>query len=169
MNRYRHRSNWRSLSSISFSSLSRSFSSSFSRLYHPQQEQKHRNSNNERKKSGVYGLVGLHAPKDFERLAADVIDRVNDIISDIKGKQEKKVLRKHRSNTTVAAGVVEERIATWGEKNIVHQLDEISDTICAVVDVAELCRNTHPDREFVQAAERTYLKLQNFVQTLNGT
>ena len=127
MNRYRHRRNWRSLSSISFSSLSRSFFFFFSRLYHPQQEQKHRIANNERKKSGVYGLVGLHAPKDFERLAADVIDRVNDIISDIKGKQEKRFFGSTAVILRWALALLKKE-SQRGEKNIVHQLDEISDT-----------------------------------------
>ena len=86
MNRYRHRRFLRSLSSISTSTLSpSSSSSSSSRLYRPQQEQTQlRRSVNDQKKSGLYGLVGLQAPRDFERLAVDAIDRVNDIISDIR-------------------------------------------------------------------------------------
>jgi intermediate peptidase len=172
MNRYRHRRFLRSLSSISTSTSSpssSSSSSSSSRLYRPQQEQTQlKRSANDQKKSGLYGLVGLQAPRDFERLAVDAIDRVNDIISDIKRTQNEKVVQGCRGNAKGDVTVIKDKIGTWREKNIVHQLDEISDTICAVVDVAELCRNTHPDREFVQAAERTYLKLQNFVQTLNG-
>jgi mitochondrial intermediate peptidase len=109
--------------------------------------------------SGLYGLHGLHLPKDFERLAIDAIDKVNDIMDDIKS-------RKNSNNNNKNEEKAQE--SKYSAAKIVYQLDEISDTICAVVDVAELCRNTHPDREFVKAAEKTYLKLQNFVQTLNG-
>jgi intermediate peptidase len=42
-------------------------------------------------------------------------------------------------------------------------LDEISDTVCRVVDAAELCRNTHPQRPFVLAANDSYLKLHTYL------
>lgn len=29
---------------------------------------------------------------------------------------------------------------------VIRAMDDISDTVCSVVDAAELCRNTHPDK-----------------------
>nr|DAD33704.1 TPA_asm: hypothetical protein HUJ06_012555 [Nelumbo nucifera] len=46
-------------------------------------------------------------------------------------------------------------------------MDEISDTVCSVVDSAELCRNTHPDREFVEEANRAAMKIHEYLHFLN--
>ena len=50
----------------------------------------------------------------------------------------------------------------------VGALDEISDEVCRVVDVAEVCRHTHPSREYVIAAEKAYVRLQDYVASLNA-
>ncbi|CAI5513019.1 unnamed protein product, partial [Closterium sp. Naga37s-1] len=47
-------------------------------------------------------------------------------------------------------------------------LDEMSDTLCRVLDAAELCRNVHPNREFVDAANEAFVKLSAYVQALNS-
>ncbi|CAI5514844.1 unnamed protein product, partial [Closterium sp. Naga37s-1] len=47
-------------------------------------------------------------------------------------------------------------------------LDEMSDTLCRVLDAAELCRNVHPNREFVDAANEAFVKLSTYVQALNS-
>ena len=52
--------------------------------------------------------------------------------------------------------------------SVVDHLDEISDAVCSVVDVAELCRNVHPDPAWVDAANRAYVSLQGYVQGLNA-
>ena len=51
--------------------------------------------------------------------------------------------------------------------SVVDHLDEISDAVCSVVDVAELC-NVHPDPAWVDAANRAYVSLQGYVQGLNA-
>jgi intermediate peptidase len=40
--------------------------------------------------------------------------------------------------------------------------------VCAVVDAAELCRQTHPSREWVTEAEAAFVSLSAFVGRLNG-
>ena len=35
--------------------------------------------------------------------------------------------------------------------------------VCAVVDAAELCRNTHPDRKYIAAADKAYLDLTTYL------
>jgi len=91
---------------------------------------------------GLYGLDGLHEPKDFARLAREVVSRCDD---------------KARALSARAASA-----------ESVRALDEISDEICRVVDVAEVCRHTHPSREYVEAAERAYVTLQEYVARLNA-
>ena len=60
------------------------------------------------------------------------------------------------------------RAGAAASSGVIDDLDEISDTVCAVVDVAEVCRNTHPDARWVAAAERAYVRLQGYVQGLNS-
>lgn len=91
---------------------------------------------------GLYGLSGLHVPGDFERLARETIGKC-----------------------TTMAGALK---AAPARAATVKALDEISDAVCTVVDVAEVCRHTHPNREFVQAAERAYVQLQDYVAALNA-
>ena len=91
---------------------------------------------------GLYGLDGLHTPSDFERLARETIE-----------------------TCTTMAGALK---AAPARAASVGALDEISDAVCTVVDVAEVCRHTHPNREFVHAAERAYVQLQDYVAALNS-
>lgn len=91
---------------------------------------------------GLYGLDGLHEPKDFARLAREAVSRCDD---------------KARALSARAPSA-----------ESVRALDEISDEICRVVDVAEVCRHTHPSPEHVEAAERAYVTLQEYVARLNS-
>jgi len=93
-------------------------------------------------RAGVYGLRGLSAPDDFKTVANEAMEKCATLARALK---------------TAPA-----------HAHSVRALDEISDAVCAVVDVAEVCRHTHPNREFVQAAERAYVELQDYVATLNA-
>lgn len=46
-------------------------------------------------------------------------------------------------------------------------MDEISNTVCAVIDSAELCRNTHPDREYVEEANKASMRIYDHLHYLN--
>ncbi|RVW35279.1 Mitochondrial intermediate peptidase, mitochondrial [Vitis vinifera] len=46
---------------------------------------------------------------------------------------------------------------------IVRAMDEISDAVCSVVDSAELCRHTHPDREFVEEANKASMRINEYL------
>ena len=92
---------------------------------------------------GVYGLRGLHAPEDFARLASAATATSESIARDVRAGLRKGV-------------------------DVIDDLDDISDAVCSVVDVAELCRNTHQDPRWVRAAENAYVKLQAYVHALNA-
>lgn len=51
---------------------------------------------------------------------------------------------------------------------VIHVLDEISDTICQVLDAAELLRNVHQDRAYVSMAQSVCEELTRFVHGLNS-
>ena len=49
----------------------------------------------------------------------------------------------------------------------IKRLDRLSDLMCSVVDVAEFVRSSHPDPEYVKAAEECYAILANLLGSLN--
>lgn len=51
---------------------------------------------------------------------------------------------------------------------VLQSFDELSDTLCSVLDVAELCRNVHPDPEFVACASNAFLQVSNVTKNLNA-
>lgn len=69
---------------------------------------------------GLYGYEILKTAKGFRIFAQDAIDKSEIIIRNIK-------------DMPPSMGVI-------------RAMDDISDTVCSVVDAAELCRNTHPDK-----------------------
>ncbi|KAF9454102.1 mitochondrial intermediate peptidase [Macrolepiota fuliginosa MF-IS2] len=50
---------------------------------------------------------------------------------------------------------------------VVKNLDRLSDMLCSVIDLAELIRNAHPDKNWVSAANNAYEKLCEFMNVLN--
>ena len=50
---------------------------------------------------------------------------------------------------------------------VVKNLDRLSDMLCGVIDLAELVRNAHPDRMWVDAANHAYEMLCEFMNVLN--
>ena len=84
---------------------------------------------------------GLHAPEDFARLASAATATCESIARDLRAGLRKGV-------------------------DVIDDLDDISDAVCSVVDVAELCRNTHADARWVRAAEN--VDLQAYVHSLNA-
>jgi intermediate peptidase len=47
-------------------------------------------------------------------------------------------------------------------------LDGVSNEVCSVIDVAELCRNVHADPRFREAAEESFAQLSGYIHTLNA-
>lgn len=52
-------------------------------------------------------------------------------------------------------------------RKVVKNLDRLSDTLCGIVDLAELVRNAHPDPEWVTSANEAYEMLCEFIAVLN--
>lgn len=49
-----------------------------------------------------------------------------------------------------------------------YQLDEISKTVCNVIDAAELCRSAHASLEWRTVANEVFQQLQQYIATLNA-
>ncbi|PIN06711.1 Metalloendopeptidase family - mitochondrial intermediate peptidase [Handroanthus impetiginosus] len=94
------------------------------------------------KETGLYGFAHLKTPKGFQRMVDDAIERSNDLVNYIAG---------------MPSG-----------PQIIQAMDEISDTVCTVIDSAELCRHTHPDREYAEEANKASLRLNEYLHYLNS-
>lgn len=52
---------------------------------------------------------------------------------------------------------------------LVTDIDRLSDMLCRLVDLAELVRNTHPDKAWVEVAHQTYDDVLVYMNGLNTT
>ncbi|XP_031381325.1 mitochondrial intermediate peptidase, mitochondrial isoform X2 [Punica granatum] len=91
--------------------------------------------------TGLYGFHHLRTAGGFQRFVDEAIERSTELVAFI-------------STMPSAADVV-------------RAMDEISDTVCSVVDSAELCRHTHPDREYVEEANKASLRINEYLHYLN--
>ena len=80
------------------------------------------------KDAGLFGVVGLHAPGDFPKQAQQAAVRVLELCAEVEASGQ--------------GGVA------LGGRALLQTMDEISDTLCLVMDAAELCRSVHPDPEW---------------------
>ncbi|KAL9254123.1 Mitochondrial intermediate peptidase, mitochondrial-like protein [Drosera capensis] len=91
--------------------------------------------------TGLYGLHHLKSAKGFQRFVDDAIERAGELVNYL---------------GTMPSG-----------DEIIRTMDEISDTVCSVVDSAELCRSTHPDREFIDEASKAAVRMSEYLHFLN--
>ncbi|MED6176682.1 Mitochondrial intermediate peptidase [Stylosanthes scabra] len=87
--------------------------------------------------SGLYGFPHLKTPKGFQSFVDETIQRSSELVAYI-------------SSSPPAADVM-------------RAMDEISDTVCCVMDSAELCRHTHPNREFVEEANNASVRINQYL------
>ncbi|XP_008234377.1 PREDICTED: probable mitochondrial intermediate peptidase, mitochondrial isoform X1 [Prunus mume] len=91
--------------------------------------------------TGLYGFDHLKTPKGFRRFVDDAIERSGELVAYISGMPS--------------------------SAEIIRAMDEISNTVCSVIDSAELCRQTHPDREFVEEAIKASIRVNEYLHYLN--
>lgn len=93
---------------------------------------------------GCFGVPGLHHAEDWDVLAKKCIHDCLSLADSI---------RSQSPSPTPA---------------LLQHFDDLSDRLCSVLDVAELCRNVHPNPEFVNAANEAYMKVSSITQELNA-
>jgi len=94
-------------------------------------------------KPPLFGLEGLNEPKDFMKIAAQAVYKTEGIRTKLKATPPS------------------------DPANILLKLDEISNTVCQVIDVAEFCRSVHSDSSFREASEEAFMHLAEYIQDLN--
>lgn len=93
---------------------------------------------------GQFGLKGLHQPSDWQRIATVCVQDCLKLAEQIR-------LHKLRRDASV-----------------LQLFDDLSDRLCSVLDVAELCRNVHPSKDFAFAAHQAFIEVSAIVQHLNA-
>eukprot|EP00252_Welwitschia_mirabilis_P025941 TRINITY_DN8297_c0_g1_i1.p1 TRINITY_DN8297_c0_g1~~TRINITY_DN8297_c0_g1_i1.p1 ORF type:complete len:214 (-),score=29.73 TRINITY_DN8297_c0_g1_i1:69-710(-) len=91
--------------------------------------------------TGLYGFDLLKSPKGFRKFVQEAIEKSEDLIASVE--------KLPPSEETIRA------------------MDDISNTICMVVDSAEFCRSTHPNREYVEEATKASMKIYEYLHHLN--
>ncbi|WRT67090.1 uncharacterized protein IL334_004056 [Kwoniella shivajii] len=83
-------------------------------------------------------------------------------------------LRPLTERTIIQASAIVERICnapldpTGKElRGVVKNLDRLSDVLCGVIDMCELVRNVHPEKQWVDESDRAYEVLCSFMNELN--
>ncbi|KAJ1676933.1 Mitochondrial intermediate peptidase [Spiromyces aspiralis] len=64
-------------------------------------------------------------------------------------------------------GAIEAAEAKQELRMVVKYFDQLSDTLCQVMDVAELVRQSHPDCEWKATAEEIYSSMLEYMNGLN--
>lgn len=95
--------------------------------------------------TGIFGHPNLTSPAAFDALADATLLRAQLLTE--------RILRARESREELF--------------KVVKNLDRLSDLLCSVIDLAELVRNAHPDRAWVESANDTYEKLCEFMNVLN--
>ena len=102
-------------------------------------------------RQGLYSIPQLLEPTSFPLLAQQAMKTCDDLCA---------VFQKMDDSSTVESS--KEAVQT------LYQLDEISRVVCNVIDAAELCRSTHANVEWRQAAQEAFTILSDYIGQLNG-
>ncbi|WFD31569.1 mitochondrial intermediate peptidase [Malassezia sp. CBS 17886] len=98
--------------------------------------------------TGLFGIASLTEPRAFPALAEKALIRAQLLVDRIS-----------------AAGTMPDGAEELAK--VVHNLDRLSDVLCGVIDLAELVRHAHPEREWADAANAAYEYLCNYMNVLN--
>ena len=96
---------------------------------------------------GLFTISGLVQPQDFMKLAHEAMRTSDQLRASIR---------------------LEPVISVSQARDILYTLDQISKTVCNVIDAAELCRSAHASERWRHEAQRTFTLLQDYIATLNA-
>ena len=101
---------------------------------------------NGQKNAGLLQNVYLNSPEGFRRFADTSLEKCRKVVSKILG------------------------VSTLeGYRNIVKDLDRLSDLLCRIIDLSDFVRSTHPDPLFQHEAAQAHALMYEYMNTLNTT
>lgn len=72
-----------------------------------------------------------------------------------------------RQSKILVAQMLNDLSHTDGKLTYIRKLDQLSDGLCKVIDVAEFIRNSHPNQEWIDAAQQSHEILFEYMNQLN--
>ncbi|KAL7520151.1 hypothetical protein ACHAWX_004895 [Stephanocyclus meneghinianus] len=105
----------------------------------------------------LFSLPNLAQPTDFLQLARIAIEECDSI---------RKALASSLQSTHDPNTPIQESISQ--AKRTLHQLDDISNLVCTVIDACELCRSVHASPEWRRAASDAFGMLSEYIGALNA-
>ncbi|EKX40505.1 hypothetical protein GUITHDRAFT_75461 [Guillardia theta CCMP2712] len=96
-------------------------------------------------KTGLFGIKGLERPDDFPKKAKEAATKIVSLRDQV-----------IESSSQIPA------------KQILTLMDEISDSLCLVIDAAELCRSVHEHSAWKEGAVEAYEILGDLISELNS-
>ena len=104
----------------------------------------------------LFSLPNLSQPQDFLTLSRIAIESCDNIRKSLAAS-----LQSPPAETTLEESILQ-------AKRTLHQLDDISNEVCTVIDACELCRSVHASPEWRRAAGDAFGHLSEYIGALNA-
>ncbi|CAL9728407.1 mitochondrial intermediate peptidase [Monosporozyma unispora] len=101
-------------------------------------------NNNSHDSDGLFENPYLDSPKGLRQFSKDSLKYAHELVNKMKSDTSKDGLTKY-----------------------VLRLDQLSDTLCRVIDLCEFIRSVHPDNSFIEAAQSCHEEMFEFMNILN--
>ena len=93
---------------------------------------------------GLFGVNSLYREEDFQTISITAINKIKKLQDEIA------------------------KLEMISPKETLSKLDQISNELCSVIDVAEACRHVHEDPGLKRSSEEAFADLSNFISILNN-
>ena len=103
----------------------------------------HQKTSTHSQPTGLFDNTRLSKPDGFETSAREAISKSMLLVDEINSKADSPTIE------------------------IIDKMDELSDTLCRVADLAECIRQVHPEQEVAERAQEACLEISNYVEQLN--
>lgn len=91
----------------------------------------------------------------------------NNMLTSPKGLKDFSLLSLKQAQDLVSTMLIEAKNSRQGKLYYIRKLDQLSDILCRVIDVAEFIRVAHPSRKWVEAAQNTHEMMFEYMNQLN--
>lgn len=105
----------------------------------------------------LFSLPNLSQPQDFLSLSRLAIESCDNIRKSLAAS----LVQPPPTETTLEESILQ-------AKRTLHQLDDISNEVCTVIDACELCRSVHASPEWRRAAGDAFGHLSEYIGALNA-
>jgi len=116
-------------------------------------------SKNNTNNHGLFSIPNLHQPSDFLKLAHQAIQTCNDLRQQI----HNSLLPS--SSSSSSSSTIDTKLTP---RQTLYILDDISNTVCSIIDASELCRSVHSSPTWRSSASQSFQLLSEYIADLNA-